>query len=55
MSKRKSFVEAADSLLDAFANAGGGAVNSNAPFGQQAALSLVCKREHISFVLTLLP
>jgi hypothetical protein len=29
MSKRKSFLEATDSLLAAFANAGGGAVNSN--------------------------
>jgi hypothetical protein len=29
MSKRKSFVEATDSLLAAFANAGGGSVNSN--------------------------
>jgi hypothetical protein len=29
MSKRKSFVEATDSLLAAFANVGGGSVNSN--------------------------
>jgi hypothetical protein len=29
MSKRNSFEEAADSLLAAFANVGGGAVNSN--------------------------
>jgi hypothetical protein len=29
MSKRKSFVEATDSLLAAFTNGGGGAVNSN--------------------------
>jgi hypothetical protein len=31
MSKRKSFVEATDSLLAAFANADGGSVNSNNP------------------------
>jgi hypothetical protein len=30
MSKRESFVEATDSLLAAFTNAGGGSVNSNA-------------------------
>jgi hypothetical protein len=29
MSKRKSFAKATGSLLAAFANAGGGAVNSN--------------------------
>jgi hypothetical protein len=49
MSKRKSFVEATDSLLAAFANAGGGAVNSN--FSK----NIIDKREGFMYYIFCVP